>query len=66
MSEIAKHNTQEDCWLVIGNEKTGEFHVLRIVLYFELYFIAIIFLQNAIHIVFAHTPDMIVCLSLLA
>jgi hypothetical protein len=20
---VSKHNTQEDCWLVIGNDKTG-------------------------------------------
>ena len=25
MEEVSKHNTQEDCWLVIGNDSTGEF-----------------------------------------
>jgi cytochrome b involved in lipid metabolism len=23
MSEVAEHNKQDDCWLVIGNDKTG-------------------------------------------
>mmetsp|Transcript_2780 Transcript_2780/g.3326 ORF Transcript_2780/g.3326 Transcript_2780/m.3326 type:complete len:134 (-) Transcript_2780:161-562(-) len=23
MEEVAKHNAQDDCWLVIGNDKTG-------------------------------------------
>ena len=24
MDEVKKHNTAEDCWLVIGNDATGE------------------------------------------
>ena len=24
MAEVAKHNKTEDCWLVIGNDATGE------------------------------------------
>ena len=26
MEEVAKHNTQDDCWLVIGNDSTGEIY----------------------------------------
>ena len=25
MDEVKKHNTAEDCWLVIGNDATGEY-----------------------------------------
>jgi len=41
MDEVKKHNTAEDCWLVIGNDATGEYrfffylqlslHVLNII-----------------------------------
>ncbi len=24
MDEIMKHNKQDDCWMVIGNDKTGK------------------------------------------
>ena len=25
MEEVSKHNTAEDCWMVIGNTKTGTY-----------------------------------------
>ncbi len=25
-AEVAKHNTAEDCWLIIGNENTGKLY----------------------------------------
>ena len=27
MEEVSKHNKVEDCWLVIGNDATGELSV---------------------------------------
>jgi cytochrome b involved in lipid metabolism len=24
MDEVREHNKQDDCWMVIGNDKTGE------------------------------------------
>lgn len=27
--EVSKHTTQDDCWLVIGNQSNGEFQILK-------------------------------------
>ena len=29
LEEVSKHNTQDDCWLIVGNFKNGKGHVLR-------------------------------------
>ena len=29
MAEVIKHNKTDDCWLVIGNDATGECAILR-------------------------------------
>uniref|UniRef100_A0A7S3V505 Cytochrome b5 heme-binding domain-containing protein n=1 Tax=Chaetoceros debilis TaxID=122233 RepID=A0A7S3V505_9STRA len=35
MTEVAKHNTQEDCWLVIGNDRTGGPKVYDVTTYLD-------------------------------
>lgn len=30
LEEIGKHNTAEDCWLIIGNASNGEYHGERL------------------------------------
>mmetsp|Transcript_20183 Transcript_20183/g.29754 ORF Transcript_20183/g.29754 Transcript_20183/m.29754 type:complete len:133 (+) Transcript_20183:178-576(+) len=35
MEEVAKHNKQDDCWLVIGNDKTGGPKVYDVTTYLD-------------------------------
>ena len=38
MEEISKHNTEEDCWLVIGNTANGQFRHLQILYLYVSFF----------------------------
>lgn len=35
MDEVSKHNTQDDCWMVIGNDKTGGAKVYNVTSYLD-------------------------------
>mmetsp|Transcript_17979 Transcript_17979/g.22007 ORF Transcript_17979/g.22007 Transcript_17979/m.22007 type:complete len:132 (+) Transcript_17979:156-551(+) len=35
MEEVSKHNQQDDCWLVIGNDKTGGAKVYDVTKYLD-------------------------------